>query len=77
MIEIVQGLTLNNPTMTVNNISYPQQSNEVIVECYFVEQGGTHPHSRTYTFENIGGLDLVYSDVIELMRSNEVLNQLL
>jgi hypothetical protein len=56
-IEIEQGLTLNNPTMTINNISYPQLTNQVIVECYFVEQGSLFTHSRSYTFENVGGLD--------------------
>ena len=76
-IQIEQGLVLNNPTMTINNISYPQQTNEVIVECYFVEQGSAFTHSRNYTFENVGGADLVFADVVELMRTNELLNSLL
>ena len=77
MIEIEKGLILNNPTMIINNISYPQLTNEVIVECHFKEDGSALTHSRNYTFENIGGLDLVYADVIELMRTNELLNQLI
>ena len=77
MIEIEKGLILNNPKMTINNISYPQLTNEVIVECHFKEENSNFKHSRSYNFENVGGLDLVYTDVIELMRTNELLNQLL
>jgi len=77
MIEIEKGLILNNPIMTINKISYTQQSNEVIVECYFVEENSNFAHSRSYKFENVGGLDLVYTDVVELMRTNELLNQLI
>ena len=77
MIEIEKGLILNKPTMTIKSIQYEQFDNLVNVECYFVEEGSTFTHSRSYTFENVGGLDLVYTDVIELMRTNELLNQLL
>ncbi len=77
MIEIEQGLILNNPTMTINNISYLQLTNEVIVECYFKEENSNFIHSRNYVFENESGADLVYNDVIELMKSNELLNSLL
>ena len=77
MIEIENGLILNNPTMTIKSIQYEQFDNLVNVECYFVEEGSTFTHSRNYTFKNVGGLDLVYTDVIELMRTNELLNQLL
>tara|TARA_R110000787_G_scaffold279431_2_gene389554 strand:- start:310 stop:546 length:237 start_codon:yes stop_codon:yes gene_type:complete len=76
-IEIETGLILNNPTMVINNISYPQTENKVIVECHFTEEGGTFVHSRNYTFDNSEGVDLNYSDVIILMQSNEILNSLL
>jgi len=76
MIEIEEGLILNNPTMEINNISYPQMENKVIVECHFKEENSSFIHSRNYTFET-GGLDLIYSDVINLMMSNDVLNSLL
>ena len=76
-IEIEQGLFLNNPTMTVKSIQYEQFDNLINVECYFKEEGSSFTHSRSYTFENVGGQDLVYNDVVELMRSNELLNQLL
>ena len=76
-IEIEKGLVLNNPTMTINNTSYPQTTNEVIVECHFKEENSNFTHSRNYNFENVGGLDLVYADVIELMRTNELLNKLI
>ena len=77
MIEIEKGLVLNNPTMTIKSIQYEQFDNLVSVECYFKEEGSNFTHSRNYTFQNEGGLDLVYADVVELMRSNELLNQLL
>ena len=43
----------------------------------FNEENSTFTHSRNYTFDNVGGLDLVYLDVIELMKGNTVLNQFL
>jgi len=76
-IEIEKGLVLNSPTLTIKSIQYEQFDNLVSVECYFVEEGSTFTHSRNYTFENVGGANLVYADVIELMRSNELLNSLL
>lgn len=76
-IEIEQGLVLNNPTMTIKSIQYEQFDNLVNVECHFKEEGSNFTHSRNYTFENVGGLDLVYNDVVELMRSNDLLNSLL
>jgi len=75
-MKIEEGLNLNNPTMEINNISYPQKENKVIVECHFKEENSSFIHSRNYTFET-GGLDLIYSDVITLMRTNELLNALL
>ena len=63
--------------MIINNISYPQLTNTVIVECHFKEENSNFTHSRSYTFQNEGGLDLVYNDVVELMRTNELLNQLI
>jgi hypothetical protein len=77
MIEIENGLVLNNPTMKIKSIQYEQFDNLVNVECYFVEENSNFTHSRNYTFQNVGGLDLIYSDVIELMRSNELLNSLI
>ena len=77
MIEIENGLILNNPTLTIKSIQYEQFNNIVTVECYFVEENSTFTHSRNYTFENVEGIQLVKLDVIELMKTNEVLKQLL
>tara|TARA_R110000787_G_scaffold271013_1_gene378086 strand:- start:6 stop:248 length:243 start_codon:yes stop_codon:yes gene_type:complete len=76
-MKIEEGLNLNNPTMEINNISYPQRENKVIVECHFKEENSSFIHSRNYTFENLEGADLIYSDVVTLMRSNDILNALL
>jgi hypothetical protein len=75
IIEIEEGLELNNPTMVIKCISYQQDTNIVMVECHFTEESGLYIHSRNYNFNNDGGLDLSYSDVIELMRGNDVLKQ--
>ena len=77
MTEIEDGLTLNNPTLTIKSIQYEQFNNLVTVECYFVEENSTFTHSRNYTFENVEGIQLVKLDVVELMKTNEVLKQLL
>lgn len=76
-IEIENGLILNNPTMTIKSIQYEQFDNLINVECYFKEEGSNFTHSRNYIFENVGGLDLVYADVIELIKTNELLNKLI
>jgi hypothetical protein len=75
VIEIEEGLELNNPTMVIKCISYQQDTNIVMVECYFREEDGSYVHSRNYNFDNDGGLDLSYLDVIELMRTNDILKQ--
>ena len=77
MTEIEDGLILNNPTLTIKSIQYEQFNNLVTVECYFVEENSTFIHSRNYTFENVEGIQLVKLDVIELMKTNEVLKQLI
>ena len=77
MTEIEDGLILNNPTLTIKSIQYEQFNNLVTVECYFVEENSTFTHSRNYTFENVEGIQLVKLDVIELMKTNEVLKQLI
>jgi hypothetical protein len=68
---------LNIKTLEVNEIRYQQKTNKVLVECYFKEENSNFIHSRTYEFLNETGQDLVYADVIELMKSDEFLNSLL
>ena len=77
IIEIEEGLVLNNPTLKIKSVQYEQFDNLVTVECYFTEEGSIYTHSRTYTFHNKSGNQLVKSDVIELMKSNDVLKGLM
>jgi len=68
---------LNIKTLEIKAITYDQPTNKVLVECYFKEENSNFIHSRTYTFDNETGKDLLYNDVIELMRGNDFLNSLL
>ena len=68
---------LNIKTLEIKAITYDQPTNRVLVECYFKEENSNFIHSRTYEFLNENGEDLVYADIIELMRTNEFLNSLL
>ena len=77
MIKIEEGLILNSPTMEIVNISYPQKTKQVIVEIHFAEPNSEFKHSRNYAFDNPEGKQLVKTDVIELMKTNEVLKQLI
>ena len=74
-IQIEEGLILNSPTMEINNISYEQLTNKVNIEVLFNEENAIHKHSRTFTFENPTGKDLVYTDILELIKTNNVLNK--
>ena len=76
-IEIEEGLKLNSPTLKIKSVQYEQFDNLVSVECYFNEEGSAFIHSRTYTFKNEAAKDLVYSDIVELLKTNDVLKQLL
>ena len=73
-IEIEQGLVLNNPTLIIKSVQYEQFDNLVNVECYFNEEGANFTHSRTFTFNNEEGKQLVKSDIITLVSNHEVLN---
>lgn len=73
-ITIEEGLTLNNPTAEIIHVGYPQKANTVEVQVSFKEQNALFDHSRSYTFTNETGKDCVFSDVIELVKTNEVLN---
>lgn len=76
MITIEEGLTLNNPTAQIKSVQYEQFNNLVNVEIYFVEEGSAFTHSRNYTFTNEDERDLIFTDVLELVKTNNILKQL-
>ena len=71
-ITIENGLVLNNPELTINNISYQQLSNIVSVECIFNEENSTFKHSRNFEF-NTSGDQLTKPDVMFLISDHEIL----
>ena len=75
-LTIEEGLTLNNPTATIKSVQYEQFNNGIAVEIYFVEEGSSFTHSRTYQFINEDGRDLVYNDIIEILKKDDVLKNL-
>ena len=75
-ITIEDGLTLNNPTATIKSVQYEQFSNLISVEIYFIEEGSTFVYSRTYQFRNEDGRNLVYNDIIKILKKDEVLKNL-
>lgn len=77
MIKIEEGLELKNPTLKIKSVQYEQFENLVNVECYFNEEGSNFNHSRTYTFKNETGKDLVYNDVVEMLKTKDILKLIL
>ncbi len=71
-IKIEDGLILNNPTLEIKTIQYEQFSDLVSVECIFKEEGANYKHSRNYTFTATN--DMLKADVIELLKTNDILN---
>jgi hypothetical protein len=74
-ITIEEGLVLNSPNMEIVNISYPQRSNEVIVECYFNEEGAEFKHSRSFKLDNAAGGQMTKPDVLTLVKEHPILKQ--
>jgi len=72
-IKIEEGLVLNNPKMEIIDIHYPQSTNNVVVDLYFIEENSTGKHSRTYIFNNENGADLGYADVLAMVKSHDIL----
>ena len=72
-ITIEHGLVLNNPTLEIEQITYRQKTNEVLVECLFNEENSIYKHSRTYTFNATP--NMLKADVLELMKNHELLKQ--
>ena len=71
-LEIEEGFVLNNPELTINNISYQQLSNVVSVECIFNEENSTLKHSRNFEF-NTSGDQLTKPDVMFLISEHDIL----
>jgi hypothetical protein len=71
-ITIEEGLILNNPTMEINNISYLQLTNRVLVECIFNEENSTFPHSRNFSFDTKGN-QLTKPDILKLISEHDIL----
>lgn len=76
IITIENGLTLKNPTAKIKSVQYEQFKNGIDVEIYFIEEGSTFTHSRTYQFTNEAGRDLVYNDIIEILKKDNVLKKM-
>tara|TARA_R110000772_G_scaffold148307_1_gene258891 strand:- start:22155 stop:22397 length:243 start_codon:yes stop_codon:yes gene_type:complete len=71
IIEIENGLTLNNPTLEIEQITYKQNESLVLVECIFVEENAIYKHSRNFTF--VASKDMLKSDVIALVNNHNIL----
>jgi len=70
-IEIENGLTLNNPTLEIEQITYKQNESLVLVECIFTEENAIFKHSRNFIFE--ATKDMLKSDVIALVNNHNIL----
>ena len=71
IIEIEEGLTLNNPTLEIEQISYKQSESLVVVECIFKEENSIYKHSRNFNFE--ATKDMLKANVIALINKHETL----
>ena len=70
-IEIEQGLTLNNPTLQIVNVSYNWLNNKVSIEIHFNEENSNFKHSRSYEFEALKELTSI--DILNLVSNHKVL----
>ena len=71
IIEIENGLTLNNPTMEIEQITYKQKVNEVHVECIFTEENAIYKHSRNFVF--VSTKDMTKANVVALINTHDIL----
>ena len=71
IIEIEEGLTLNNPTLEIEQITYKQKVNEVIVECVFNEENAIFKHSRNFVFTSTK--DMIKANVVALINTHNIL----
>jgi len=53
--KITDELTLNSPTGMIRSVIYDWETDDVIVELIFKEDGGILRHSRNFIMKNDGG----------------------
>jgi len=75
-IQIEEGLILNSPTKEINTINYIQKTNKIVVEMYFREGSSSFVHSRSYTFDNPSGKDLLRAEVMLMINNHELLKSI-
>ena len=75
-IKITEELTLTNPSMEVENITYSWSGdNKVRFELIFIEEGGTLRNSRTFEFVNKGGGYMSGDDAWNMISTHKTLKQ--
>ena len=71
-ITLEDGLELNKPTMTIENVIYNWLKNTVLIECIFKEENALYNHSRNFQFDT-KGKELTSSDILSLINNHEIL----
>jgi hypothetical protein len=61
--------------MKIKCVQYEQFNNAVLVEVYFVEDNSSFTHSRSFEFKNEDEKDLVYSDILSMLKEIELFKQ--
>lgn len=73
-IEIEEGLTLKNPTLSIKMVTYNWDNYSVHIECIFKEENALYEHSRIFTYSTEGSGELTSGDIIELIKNDPILN---
>ena len=71
-ITLEDGLELNKPTMTIENVIYNWLKNTVLIECIFKEENALYNPSRNFQFDT-KGKELTSSDILSLINNHEIL----
>lgn len=69
-IKITDELTLLNPTLEINTVTYNWSTNKVDIEVLFLE--GVFPHSRTFSFDT-EGKEKTKADIRSYIKNHEIL----
>jgi len=73
-IDIEEGITLNNPELTISNVNYDWVANVVRVSIYFKEKGGSvYTHEKGLTFTIEPGKEYTTTDITKLVSEHEAL----
>jgi hypothetical protein len=72
-IKIEEGLTLNNPQLSIKMAMYNWINNTLDVECIFIEENSSFKHSRTFEFELDHNKEYTTNDVMQLIKTVEAL----